>query len=39
VHGAILGRYARLGYEHSRLGYPVTDEYPVTGGQQRLRRR
>jgi len=34
VHGAILGRYARLGYEHSRLGYPVTDEYAVTGGRR-----
>ncbi len=34
VHGAILGRYARLGYEHSRLGYPVSDEYAVTGGRR-----
>ncbi|MDQ6648609.1 MAG: twin-arginine translocation signal domain-containing protein [Actinomycetota bacterium] len=29
VHGAILGRWAGLGYEHSVLGYPVTDESPA----------
>jgi len=34
VHGAILGRYAKLGYERSRLSYPVTDEYAVTGGRR-----
>ncbi len=27
VHGAILGTWARLGYENSHLGFPVTDEH------------
>jgi len=30
----ILSRYAQLGYERSRLGYPVTDEYAITGGRR-----
>jgi LGFP repeat len=26
VHGAILGEYQNLGEEHSKLGYPISDE-------------
>lgn len=28
VHGAILERWSALGFERSRLGYPVSDEQP-----------
>ncbi len=34
VHGAILVRYAQLKFESGPLGYPVTDEYAVTGGRR-----
>ncbi|TWE28226.1 peptidoglycan/xylan/chitin deacetylase (PgdA/CDA1 family) [Prauserella muralis] len=34
VHGAILTRWASLGWEGGRLGYPVTDEYAVSGGRR-----
>ncbi|MFF5989966.1 polysaccharide deacetylase family protein [Prauserella flavalba] len=34
VHGAILTRWASLGWERSRLGYPVSDEYAVSGGRR-----
>lgn len=30
VHGSILGRWSTLGFEHSYLGYPVSDEGPWT---------
>ncbi len=34
VHGAILNTWARLGYENSHLGFPISDEYDVAGGSQ-----
>ncbi|WP_210418914.1 polysaccharide deacetylase family protein [Pseudarthrobacter sp. NIBRBAC000502770] len=34
VHGAIRGQWAALGWEHSRLGYPTSDEYGITGGRR-----
>ena len=34
VRGAIRARWAALGWERSPLGYPVTDEYAVTGGRR-----
>lgn len=33
VHGAILTKWAGLGWEHGFLGYPLSDEVPVTGGR------
>jgi uncharacterized protein with LGFP repeats len=30
--GAFLEAYATTGYENGSLGYPVSDEHPVTGG-------
>ena len=32
VRGAILTRWAQLGYERSSLGYPKSDEFAVAGG-------
>ncbi len=32
VRGAILGKWAALGYENSVLGFPTTNEGPVTKG-------
>lgn len=34
VHGAIRSRWAFLGWERSRLGYPTTDEYATVGGRR-----
>ncbi|WP_158579920.1 LGFP repeat-containing protein [Geodermatophilus marinus] len=34
MHGAIRERWAAQGWEGGPLGYPITDEYPVTGGRQ-----
>jgi hypothetical protein len=34
VHGMIRDTWARLGWERSRLGYPVSDEYAVPGGRR-----
>ena len=34
VHGLIRDRWAALGWERSRLGYPTTDEYGVTFGRK-----
>ncbi|BCW78026.1 polysaccharide deacetylase family protein [Arthrobacter sp. NicSoilC5] len=34
VHGAIRAQWAALGWEHSRLGYPTSDEYGITGGRR-----
>ncbi len=34
VHGAIFATWRSMGYERSALGYPITDEYGVTAGQQ-----
>jgi uncharacterized protein with LGFP repeats len=34
VHGPIRARWAELGWEKSTLGYPVKDEYAVTGGRE-----
>ncbi|GAB3357022.1 PQQ-dependent sugar dehydrogenase [Modestobacter lapidis] len=34
VHGAILERWAGLGWERSYLGYPTSDEYDVPGGRR-----
>jgi uncharacterized protein with LGFP repeats len=34
VFGAIRDKWASLGYERSSLGYPVRDEYAVTGGRE-----
>ncbi len=34
VLGAIRARWGSLGWERSALGYPVTDEYGLTGGRR-----
>lgn len=34
VYGAIRVRWAQLGWELGRLGYPTTDEYSVNGGRR-----
>lgn len=34
VYGAIRVRWSQLGWERSALGYPLTDEYAVTGGRR-----
>jgi hypothetical protein len=34
VHGAIRDRWASLGWERSRLGYPTSDEFAVSGGRR-----
>ena len=33
VHGAILGQWAQMGFERSRLGYPTSDEQDMPGGR------
>jgi GH25 family lysozyme M1 (1,4-beta-N-acetylmuramidase) len=34
VHGAIRDRWASLGWEHSALGYPTSDEFDVADGRR-----
>jgi glucose/arabinose dehydrogenase len=34
VHGGIRATWASLGWERSRLGYPITDEFSVAGGRR-----
>ncbi|MGH3434922.1 MAG: hypothetical protein ACRDRN_00480 [Sciscionella sp.] len=34
VHGAIRDKWASMGWETSRLGYPTSDEYGVAGGRE-----
>ncbi|MBT1001677.1 choice-of-anchor D domain-containing protein [Paenarthrobacter sp. DKR-5] len=34
VQGAIRTKWASLGWERSRLGYPVTDEYTIPAGRE-----
>lgn len=34
VYGAIRTRWSQLGWERSALGYPLTNEYAVTGGRR-----
>jgi GH25 family lysozyme M1 (1,4-beta-N-acetylmuramidase) len=34
VHGAIRATWASLGWERSCLGYPVSDEFAISGGRQ-----
>jgi uncharacterized protein with LGFP repeats len=34
IHGAILAKWASMGWERSCLGYPVTDEFGIAGGRQ-----
>ena len=34
IQGAIRAKWASLGWERGRLGYPSTDEYAVTGGRR-----
>jgi hypothetical protein len=34
VHGAIRDKYKDLGWEAGPLGYPTSDEYPVSGGRR-----
>ncbi|MCY0903511.1 glycoside hydrolase family 3 N-terminal domain-containing protein [Arthrobacter sp. H14-L1] len=34
VLGAIRARWGSLGWERGALGYPVTDEYDITGGRR-----
>lgn len=34
VYGAIRSRWASLGWERSRLGFPTTNEYGYTGGRR-----
>ena len=33
VHGAIRDKWAELGWERSKLRYPVTDEHDIPGGR------
>ena len=32
VHGAIRDKWASIGWERGRCGYPTSDEYPADGG-------
>jgi uncharacterized protein with LGFP repeats len=34
IHGAIRDRWASLGWEHSALGYPTSDEFAIPGGRR-----
>ncbi|NAZ75607.1 hypothetical protein GTQ99_09270 [Kineococcus sp. T13] len=34
VRGAILGKYAQLGYEGGYLGYPTSSEFDIPGGKR-----
>ncbi len=34
VYGAILRKYASMGYQSSCLGFPTTDEYNITDGRR-----
>lgn len=34
VHGGIRATWASLGWERSRLGYPTSDEFAITGGRR-----
>lgn len=34
VHGVIRDRWAALGWERGRLGYPVSDEFAINGGRR-----
>ena len=34
IHGAIRDKWASLGWERSCLGYPVSDEFAISGGRQ-----
>ena len=34
IQGAIRARWASLGWERSRLGYPTSDEYAILGGRR-----
>jgi uncharacterized protein with LGFP repeats len=34
VHGLIRAKWESLGWETGALGYPVRDEYAVTGGRE-----
>jgi len=34
VHGGIRARWASLGWEHGRLGYPTSDEFSILGGRR-----
>jgi hypothetical protein len=34
VRGAIRSKWASMGWEHSCLGYPVSDEFAISGGRQ-----
>lgn len=34
VHGGIRATWASLGWERSRLGYPISDEFSVAGGRR-----
>jgi uncharacterized protein with LGFP repeats len=36
VHGAIREKWASMGFERSRLRYPISDERPVSGGPGRF---
>jgi uncharacterized protein with LGFP repeats len=33
VHGTIRTRWASLGWERGRLGYPTSNEYAIAGGR------
>ena len=37
VDGAILGKWASMGWERSLLGYPTTDELKIADGRGRLK--
>jgi glucose/arabinose dehydrogenase len=34
VHGSIRAKWAALGWERSRLGYPTTNEFDIPGGRR-----
>jgi uncharacterized protein with LGFP repeats len=34
IHGAIRAMWASMGWERSRLGYPLSDEFGISGGRR-----
>jgi uncharacterized protein with LGFP repeats len=34
IHGDIRAKWASLGWERTCLGYPVSDEFAISGGRQ-----
>jgi hypothetical protein len=36
IHGAIRAKWASMGWERSCLGYPVSDEFAISGGDRAI---